>query len=247
MKGARDPVGCTPHTPRYSLAFHKHTPFGHCVGVWLPPAEACLDVVVDGRLTPAEQAQAATMMPRRRVCWMGGRIALREAFARGARTCGDILSSPRGAPHVPPDCTASISHKDRLAVALVDSVERGRVGVDVEDLEPARPDIVRLVLRDGERGLVESVAPEQKWFETVLRFSTKEAIYKALDPYVNRYVAFHEAEVVPQPDGTCAVTLSLVKGEGPFEIDAAWERWTDFVLTYVRVRESTAFVRPQPD
>ncbi|HMG57415.1 MAG TPA: 4'-phosphopantetheinyl transferase superfamily protein [Kofleriaceae bacterium] len=51
-----------------------------------------------------------------------------------------------------------------------------------------------------------------------LRFSIKEAIYKAIDPYVRRYVGFTEVELELDPAGDAvAVTTAL-----PFAIAATW-------------------------
>ena len=44
--------------------------------------------------------------------------------------------------------------------------------------------------------------------EVKLRFSLKEALFKALFPFVGRRVAFLEAEVRPRADGSCAARLT---------------------------------------
>ena len=67
----------------------------------------------------------------------------------------------------------------------------------------------------------------------VLRFSAKEAIYKALDPWVRRYVAFREVDLTPLPDGTARVTMRLP--EGAFACDVRWRRLPGLVLTTAKV------------
>jgi 4'-phosphopantetheinyl transferase EntD len=69
----------------------------------------------------------------------------------------------------------------------------------------------------------------------LLRFSVKEAIYKALDPFVRRYVAFREMSVSPRADGTAEVRPHLPAAEGPFEIEATWRRTSGLVLTTARI------------
>jgi 4'-phosphopantetheinyl transferase EntD len=71
--------------------------------------------------------------------------------------------------------------------------------------------------------------------EVLLRFSAKEAIYKALDPFVRRYVGFGEVAVSPLPDGSARVTPDLRDGEGPFVIEVRWRRFEGVVLTTARV------------
>jgi 4'-phosphopantetheinyl transferase EntD len=74
--------------------------------------------------------------------------------------------------------------------------------------------------------------------EVLLRFSAKEAIYKALDPFVRRYVGFLEVEVTPRPDGTADVRSQLPEasdGARAFAIDVRWQRFAGLVLTTARV------------
>jgi 4'-phosphopantetheinyl transferase EntD len=53
----------------------------------------------------------------------------------------------------------------------------------------------------------------------VLRaFCAKEAIYKALDPWVRRFVGFHEARVA-FAGGRLSASLALTRGEGPFAVE----------------------------
>ncbi len=74
----------------------------------------------------------------------------------------------------------------------------------------------------------------------MLRFSIKESIYKALDPYVHRYVGFHEAEVHPDLQGTARVELRLKNGEGPLQVDARYHWIRGRILTSVRIRPAAS-------
>jgi 4'-phosphopantetheinyl transferase EntD len=71
-----------------------------------------------------------------------------------------------------------------------------------------------------------------------VRFSAKEAIYKALDPFVRRYVAFEEVQVSPRPGGDADVVATLRPAEGPFVIAATWRVLEGLVLTTARVSPS---------
>lgn len=178
-----------------------------------------------------------------------GRIALRAALADpdvGVRIEGPILKDARGAPLLPPGVVASVSHKDELAIALAAlKSDEGtmHVGVDVElldeDLVHARRiDVSRHVLTARELDEVAHLDAAARRRETLTRFSLKEALYKALDPFVQRYVGFLEVEARPRADGSAEFTLALSHGEGPFHVEGRWTQVTEpmaSVVTTVRV------------
>ena len=76
-------------------------------------------------------------------------------------------------------------------------------------------------------------------------FSVKESIYKALDPFVRRYVGFTEVELDPLPaDLTCpdrvvwvGAQMRLAEGEGPFEVQTTF-CWRDDPVSTARVRQA---------
>ena len=72
--------------------------------------------------------------------------------------------------------------------------------------------------------------------EIVLHFSIKEALYKAINPLIGRYVSFQEATVLPGSDGSVAVNLTLTKQEGPFHVEARWSEIDGHLLTTAAVR-----------
>jgi 4'-phosphopantetheinyl transferase EntD len=205
----------------FDLAFSTKTALGHCLGLRLPPAE---DTVVRQALAtlPAEErALTAPFAPRRLVTFVGGRLALRAAFEELGIRHGPVVHDDRGAPVLPAGVAASISHKDDIAVAFVS--DRGRfAGVDVESRQARATDIAPHVLRDEERPRVGHLPPLSAGEELLLRFSTKEALYKVLDPTLRRYVGFHEVAVEPATDGSAEVGLFLKSGEPPRDIVLRW-------------------------
>jgi hypothetical protein len=79
-----------------------------------------------------------------------------------------------------------------------------------------------------------------------LRFAIKEAIYKAIDPHLRRYVGFTEVELDLEPGepgepgdpgdpgdpcGACRVTHAL-----PLAIEAAWREHAGHWLATARAR-----------
>jgi enterobactin synthetase component D len=115
-----------------------------------------------------------------------GRAALREALAMPD---ADIASDDRGAPVMPAGWLGSLSHKVGRAAALVapDDGSGARIGVDLEHAVAPRQPIERRILSPRE--------PIADRREVTLYFAVKEAIYKAIDPFLRRYVGFTEVEV----------------------------------------------------
>jgi enterobactin synthetase component D len=175
---------------------------GACVIVGLDDHDAAL-----AALAPAEQHRANELSGARRRDYIAGRTALHLALA----TTAPILSDERGAPILPSGWVGSISHKDALAAALVAPSSLGHVGVDVERARPPRQDIARRILTARELA-----ALPDRGAAVTLRFAIKEAIYKAVDPYVRRYVGFTEVELDVTGDAVL-VTTAL-----PFAIEAAF-------------------------
>jgi 4'-phosphopantetheinyl transferase EntD len=176
-----------------------------------------------GALLEEERAIAATMGPRRVTSFVGGRIALRRALELTGAPGSAVAVTPRGAPALPPAVTGSLSHKDDVVIALAAARAGGEhVGVDLEVDEPLRVDISRRVLRPEEIERAPAGGDRDRWVRTV--FALKEAIYKAIDPVVQRYVAFDEVAVDPAADGGASAVLYLDPPAPVFDVTLAWER-----------------------
>ncbi len=174
---------------------------------------------------PDETALASTFGGVRKDAWLGGRAAVRVALAaHGAEWTGPILSTTRGAPRVGPTLRASISHKGPAVVALVASnCEMGHVGIDLEETLPLRIDISRKVLTADElTRLPEEPVARDAMVRTV--FSIKEAVYKAIDPFVGRYIGFHEVTLLTSQPLAHALETSVVLRTGEaFIVESTWE------------------------
>ena len=195
---------------------------GACVVVELGDPEAAL-----ARLPPAEQHRAGEFGPQRRDAYVAGRTALHLALGAAATGEADapILSNDRGAPILPPGWAGSISHKGAHAAALVAPAGDGHIGVDLEVAVPPRLDIAPRILTPRELA-----ALPDRGRAVTLRFSIKEAIYKAIDPYVRRYVGFTEVELDFAGDAV-TVTTAL-----PFAIEVTWREHAGHWLSTARAR-----------
>jgi enterobactin synthetase component D len=203
----------------FERRFAAVLPFGVVVGVSLP-AEPPDDRGWPAALHADERAFARTLRDGRRAAWLGGRLALRGALeGAGVAVPEPILATDRGGPRLPPEAVGSISHKASLAIGLAAPARSPALtlGVDLEEARPLRFDVAERVLTQAERTELPAAGPARD-AHLLRAFSAKEAIYKALDPWVRRFVGFHEAEIA-FAGGRLAARLTLARGEGPFTVE----------------------------
>lgn len=202
----------------FERRFTTRLPFGVCVGVALPDVVPA-DFDWPALLHPDERAFARALSEPRRAAWIGGRVALRTALdAAGLSSQEPLLATERGGPRLPAGAAGSISHKADLAVAIAapSGAPPATVGIDLEQLRPLRVDVSARVLTPHEREALPPPGPQRD--AQILRlFCAKEAVYKALDPWLGRYVGFKEVEI---QDGL-GVRLTLSDGAGPFVVTLA--------------------------
>lgn len=204
------------------------------VALWnVPQGEAELLRAL-AALHPQERAWAETLPPVRRRDYLGGRIALRAALA-AADLADDapILHDDRGAPRVPAKALASVSHKGGWAAAVATPRHRDRsIGLDLEHAAPSRIDISARVCTERELAALAGLPEHERGLAVTLRFSAKEAVYKAIDPWLRRYIGFREVEVELAADGSgraLAVSPRLCSELGRATIELSWaqlgEHW----------------------
>jgi 4'-phosphopantetheinyl transferase EntD len=184
------------------------------------------------RLHVDERAHAGSLAPIRRRDWTAGRAALRAALDAAGLACdAPVLADDRGAPVLPAGVQGSVSHKQGIAVALAAPSGPARIGVDVERHAPTRLDVSSRILTPAELATL-STDPLLRGQQVALRFSIKEAIYKAIDPFVRRYVGFREVAVWPDASG--AAIVEPLSSDLPPTIDAAWILVGDLVIATAR-------------
>jgi 4'-phosphopantetheinyl transferase EntD len=112
------------------------------------------------------------------------------------------------------------------------------IGVDIESCyNKSAHLLMNKLLTSDERkrlGRISTISPEE---ETLLRFSFKESIYKAMHPYVLRPISFQEVEVDPQADGTAVLVFRLTSLE-KFTYSAEWLMHDNkYWITCVRMQQ----------
>lgn len=228
-------TSCSQYT---KIVFDLQLPEGQCVGIELTEADE--EIALQGWsdashwvhecLHPDEVHYGQQQTPSVRKSFLLGRLAIRAALGN-EQPC---LKDSYGRPTLPSSHLGSISHKGSLGVALIaPSLPMTGIGVDIERQETNRRSIAKKVLTQREIqsiGRLENVSPDQ---EVLLRFSLKEAIYKAAHPLINQYVGFQEAEVTPMEDGTATCVWYLESGVEPkfSTFTAHWRKVDDYFLT----------------
>ncbi|MFT3691696.1 MAG: 4'-phosphopantetheinyl transferase superfamily protein [Kofleriaceae bacterium] len=195
------------------------TPHGTAAIVELDDHEidAALAVLPD-----EEQRAAEKLSGVRRRELVAGRTAMHCLIAEA------VLSNERGAPILPAGKSGSISHKLTRAAALVADAHHGHVGIDLERTAATRLDIGKRILTVNE--------PKVQGAELLRVFAIKEAIYKAIDPIVRRYVGFQEVELVVGEGGEVGVTI-VDPVKLPVIVEAWWTRVDDHWLATARGRK----------
>lgn len=205
-----------------------------------------LEAAVRSGTLHTREAEFARALPMaRRPTFVAGREALRAALGAldtSAYQHGDIaiLRTPRGAPALPPHVTGSVSHKRTLAMAAVAprAASLQHIGIDLEhrpqERDLAARSVARKILTAREYDYV------QQWGEDTLagreqvlvHFALKEAVYKAIDPFVERYVRFTEVEL-DLTDGRALVTLHLPEASvAEVRIEAGWQLEDEWIVAW---------------
>lgn len=199
--------------------------------------------LVDGWPT-AERMILDDLPVRRKRTWVGGRLALRRALA--GRAEGDLgasqqslVADDRGAVALPAGITGSIAHKDPVAVAIVARETERRIGLDVELV--GRLPSLRIAPKVLDPAEIEELLGSQRSdgaraLALVRAFCAKEAIYKAIDPFVRRYVGFHEVRLSGDPS-RYVVEPALRMGED-LRIEARTFCAGDVVIAVARAARS---------
>lgn len=203
------------------------------MAVHVPPDAPRKEILT--RLHTHEHTFAAQLPPQRLAQWAAGRIALRAAVDTLGIPCGAMLRADTGGPLLPGTVAGSIAHKRTLAVALAVAGTGIHVGVDVEEDRPRAHLPAEEILTDDEVS-----APPLPGFSRarllLLRFSLKEAVYKAIYPLVRRYVGFDEISVYPCEGGTATIVPHTELPAG-LCMDGGWTVAGSHLVTFTLVRE----------
>ncbi len=216
------------------IAMNLDLHHGRCVVVDLPD-NGIQERMIHQELGEGSLAYRQSLSPRRYPSWVGGRVALSRAARQLGIEPGPLLPNQHGAPQLAASLQGSISHKNKLAAGLAALNDGWTRGVDIEQLGRSRLHISSKVLTTDENQALDRLPENERWPAVLLRFSIKEAIYKALHPWLERYVGFQELSLDPLEDGSCHIQLNL-RSDERLELEARWLQSGDVLLCTSRAR-----------
>ena len=174
----------------------------------LPPGVESVELFHDPDqlgLFPAEEAQIARAVDKRRREYATARRCARDAMGRLGLPPAAIIKDAKGAPQWPRGVVGSMTHTDGYRAAVLGFAMRVRsVGIDAEPHAPLPSDGVLAAV---------SLPEERDWLAAVgsgadggpageggvhwdrLLFSAKEATYKAWYPLTERWLGFEDAHI----------------------------------------------------
>lgn len=207
-----------------------------------------------GEPLPAERALlTAQALPERVAEFARGRQAARAALtALGVPDAAafPVLREGVRGPRWPERVVGSISHSGAWAAAAAAwRRDYFGIGLDLERIRIARPQLVSRICLPEERDWLNGLPESQRSFGFALIFSAKESIYKALHPGTGVFLGYADALVKPQSrafstegtPGDGAFTWSLLRSSGGdfpagFEGKGRWQNPGEIVATAVWVR-----------
>ncbi|MGD0184991.1 MAG: 4'-phosphopantetheinyl transferase superfamily protein [Roseiarcus sp.] len=151
------------------------------------------------RVSPGDEAafddpgsvETAANLPRRRASGAARIVARRLLGELGADASAPLRRSPSGAPIWPEGVVGSLAHDEEFAIAAVAlRIHVARLGVDIEPAEPLPSDLVDRVLRAEEKRRMKDDRVMSR-----LIFSSKEAVYKALNALDGSPLEYDDIEI----------------------------------------------------
>jgi 4'-phosphopantetheinyl transferase EntD len=166
---------------------------------WLASAVPIGIAAAAGRIKPslpfddAEEAAIVHAVESRQDEFRTGRRLARVALARLGRAATSLAADADGVPCWPEAYIGGISHSGGLCVALA-GLKRHfiGIGVDIEVIGRPRLDLAPLFCRPEELAQVEAEGTPDA---AILRFSAKEAFYKAYFPATRHFLDFQDLRV----------------------------------------------------
>ncbi len=194
---------------------------------------------------------------KRRAEWKLGRFVAKHAVSSFAGIDDfnriQIIGAQDGAPEAwidgnRADSDISISHRDKLAACVI--AEGGRVGCDLEAVEPRTARFVKDFFTERECGAVETTADAHRNRHVALTWSAKESVLKVLRVGLRRDTRSVEVEI----DDVEAVetgwhSLRATVSPERLAFRGWWRQERETVLTIVGAQEtqsSTASVSGEP-
>jgi 4'-phosphopantetheinyl transferase EntD len=144
-----------------------------------------------------ERAAVANAVEKRQLEYYATRHLAHEAFRTLGLPVVPLLNRKDRSPIWPPQVIGTLTHTAGwcgVAVALPQN-NCVSLGLDAERAYDMNVEVARRVLTAAEFERLQVLALPEFQAAATLSFSAKEAVYKCLWPFVQRYVAFEEVEI----------------------------------------------------
>lgn len=174
-------------------------------------------------LPAAERRLMRRMGPSRRREFSWGRVAARRALAEIGVVASALLPDTDRVPDWPRGIAGSISHSGCICGA---AVARGPVslGLDIETGEMLNRDLWEEVLTQNELAQLSALPAENRPTAALMRFTAKEAVFKAHFPVHRRMFGFLDVEVAPLSKGHFTASLPGPNGPTRTTLSGRWVR-----------------------
>lgn len=181
----------------------------------------------------------ARSVPKRQAEYLAGRRVALAALRAAGSTVTDLSIGSDRAPLWPAGLVGSISHTDRIAVAVA-LPTAGRVmgvGIDVEHY--VRPEhmqaISEMVIDAREYDVLADLAKSRSWtYALTLAFSAKESFYKATASTAGRVFDFSALRI-----RECNFAAAYIKCELMTPLAPSLQAGQSYILRWVEVNSET--------
>lgn len=147
-------------------------------------------------LFDVETATIARANDKRRREFSAGRAAVRQAMHRMGLPAMPLPADDTRAPVWPDAVTGSISHNDRVCIAVVaDARSVPALGIDIEEVRPLEPELFPDICTLPERAWLSTQPEQDRGLLAKLIFSAKECAYKCQFTLSRTFLEFHDLEI----------------------------------------------------
>ena len=160
-------------------------------------------------LPASERSLIERAVEHRRREFAAGRSLARELLRHAGSETEALLSDSDRVPTWPSTVVGSITHcRSLCAVAVAPRAVSAGIGIDVEPARALDKALNAQILRQAEYARIESLPPALRPLGSLLVFSIKEAVYKAIYPERRQFLDFQQVEIVfADDDGFFAEVL----------------------------------------
>ena len=193
-------------------------------------------------LFPDEKTDIAGASSRRIAEFAAGRACAHAGLEALGRQAVAIGKGDDRSPQWPVDIEGSIAHTDGKAMAVVarrSDLGSAGIGIDVEQRGRVRAELYRKLFTDAEIDVITAAADEG--LEATVRFSAKEAFYKAQYPLTGSWVSFTDVALESSDGADRAVpaTSLAVLSDLQWPVAVGISADDSFVTTGVRVQRAS--------